>query len=518
MIVLVVFVAFLPALGAEFLRWDDSANFISNANYRGLGPAQLKWMWSTTLLGHYVPISWMTLGLDYTLWGMDARGYHLTNLLLHCAAAVLLYFVAMRLFSDRPAAELRIPVTLAVLVFAVHPLRVESVAWVTERRDVLSLAFMLGSALLYLRWLDSHRRSAYIASLLVFALALLSKASVVTLPLVLLLVPGAAREKVNASPPYTLRRAIPLLPFFALSTATALVSITVLKKPEQLPFLDKLAVSAYGIGFYLMKTVLPVGLSPLYAMPRPLDPFAPNFLVAYAIAAAAVVIAWASRKRAPAVTALLLASAIIVFPLLGVVQNGPQLAADRYTYHASAALSLLVAVILLRWPARLVHAATAAVVVVLAVLTARQTGYWVNSDRLWERVLAVDSTSAVAQIAMGDLRVYEKRDAEALLHYQRGVALAPDYAEGHNNLGVLLAGRGEYAKAIPHYLRALALRPAYAEAHVNYGVSLAQLGRFDEAVAEFTEAVRLDPELKAAPAYLAAAKEAQRVQRTLRRP
>src|SRR5687768_16559897 len=158
-------IAFIPVLGAEFVAWDDPANFLQNPHYRGLGLTQLEWMWTTTLLGHYVPVTWMTLGLDYVLWGMNPAGYHAVNLALHAANAVLLYFIARRLLrlaapDTLDARTLDVAAAFAALVFAIHPLRVESVAWITERRDMVSLLFSFSTVLYYLRATSDRTRFA----------------------------------------------------------------------------------------------------------------------------------------------------------------------------------------------------------------------------------------------------------------------------------------------------------------------------------------------------------------------
>jgi len=193
---LVTLLVFAPAVHHQFLDWDDLENFTSNQSFRGLGRTQLEWMWTTTLLGHWVPLAWMTLGLDYLVWGMNPLGYHLTNVLLHTANAIVFYFVALRLLgaAGAPAGTANrlasaLGAAFAALVFAVHPLRVESVAWVTERRDVVSGLFYLMAILAYLRDSDvrngDSRRRWYWISLGCFVLALLSKAITVTLPIVL---------------------------------------------------------------------------------------------------------------------------------------------------------------------------------------------------------------------------------------------------------------------------------------------------------------------------------------------
>jgi tetratricopeptide (TPR) repeat protein len=492
-------VAFAPALTAGFVTWDDNRNFTENPFYRGLGWDQLHWMWTTALTGHYIPLSWMTLGLDYLLWGMDARGYHLTNLLLHAGASVALYFAVARLVARaRPNADsplVRMVAVASALLFAIHPLRVESVAWVTERRDVLSLLLMLGSLLAYLRFVDTGSRRAWAGSLALFAAALLSKATVVTLPLVLVILewyPLRRLSKTSLRAPEGRRVLAGLAPFFALSAATGVLSLLVLNPPAQLDLAGKIAVSAFGVRFYLAKWLWPAGLSPLYPLPRHLDPLAPTFVVSYALAALAIAVAFVASRRHRGLAAIIAATTVMMLPLIGLVQNGPQIAADRYTYHAAAALSVLPALLLFRWHSRGALALAAGVLAVLGVLTWRQTLVWHDSEALWTRVLEVDGTSSLGQIGLGNVRIEQQRYAEALDHYQRGVALDPDYAEGQNNLASLLARSGRLSEAIPHYERATRLNPDYAEAWSSWATALATSGKTDEAIARLRDAIARD--------------------------
>src|SRR2546426_4295088 len=194
LVVLFTLTAFLPTLQNQFVNWDDHENFLDNPHYRGLGWTHLRWMW-TTHLGHYIPLTWMTLGLDYLLWGMNPFGYHLTSLLLHAANAVVFFFVVRRILTlalPSPAERghaLTVSAGFAALVFAIHPLRVESVAWATERRDVLSGLFYLLTILLYLRASERGERGRgwYWGTVGLFACALLSKAVAVSVPVVLLI-------------------------------------------------------------------------------------------------------------------------------------------------------------------------------------------------------------------------------------------------------------------------------------------------------------------------------------------
>jgi tetratricopeptide (TPR) repeat protein len=528
-IAIVVFLAFLPVLHDGFVSWDDDKNFTENPQYRGLGPAQLRWMWTTFHMGHYVPLSWMTLGVDYRIWGMNPAGYHLTNLLLHTASGVVVYYLARRLLaralgSDQNSANtlngvrldldmskssltpfpgwLELAAAFAALAFAVHPLRVESVAWVTERRDVLSGFFYFSSLLAYVRSRDEGRGGRWYAlALVLFVAALLSKATAMTLPAVLLILEVYPLRRIGGAAGWwnaTARRVYrELAPFAALSTAAAALSIVALHPPSQLGFAAKVAVSAYSLMFYVWKTVAPTGLSPLYEMPQHVAPAGMQYVVGYAFTIGLAVLAWRVRARWPGVTAALLAFVVVTLPMLGIVQNGPQIAADRYTYYAGPALAILSAGALataMRGSSRgLALALASAIVLALSALTWTQAGVWHDSRTLWTRVLAVDSASSIAHSAMANVLYKEGRVQEGVEHSEQAIAIAPGYAEAHNGLGVGLQRQGDVAHAIEEYQKALSIKPRYDDAENDLGIALAQQGDPASAIEHYARALEINP-------------------------
>jgi tetratricopeptide (TPR) repeat protein len=423
---------------------------------------------------------------------------------LHCVNAALVYFVARRLFASagafaEDAGRLSLAAGIAALLFAVHPLRAESVVWVTERRDVLSLAFMLASTLLYLRSTDREAgwARAYIAAVVLFAAALLAKATVVTLPVVLLILNVFPLRRLTFDAGLfglPVRRVITeLAPFLLLSLATGILSIVALAPGEQLDPVSKLSLSVHGIAFYLAKTVWPTGLSPLYEIPRDFDPLAVRYVAALVVVVALGVAAFRARHRWPAVSTALAVFVVVLFPLLGVVQNGPQFAADRYTYHASPALALLVAAGVVALPAsRRSFALAIAAVAILALgaLTWRQAGFWKSSETLWTRALAVGESS-VARVGAGDLLLAEGNLDVAVSHYRRAIELDPNYVQAYNNLGVALARQGKLDEAVLQYSRATELKPDHFEAFNNWGVALSRAGRFDDAATRFERALAI---------------------------
>src|SRR5712691_3553688 len=516
------FAAFLPALQNQFVNWDDQRNFLDNPHYRGLGWTHLRWMW-TTHLGHYIPLTWMTLGLDYLLWGMNPFGYHLTSLLLHAANAVVFFFVVHRILtlalpspSERGHA-LAVAAGFAALVFAIHPLRVESVAWVTERRDVLSGLFYLSAILLYLRACEPEKRGRewYWLSVAAFVYALLSKSIVVNLPIVLLILDvyplrrlggdsgwwsGPARRVYAEKIPFVLlAAAASAIALMAQLSHNAMVSVV------QLSALGRLAVSTYGLSFYLWKTVAPVNLSPLYELPPTVNPWAPPFLLSYGLVLAITALVLALRRRVPGLPAAWVAYIVVLLPVLGIFQSGPQIAADRYTYLASLGWAIFVGAGLLFCGRALRRSTTGTpitlpiggvaicVVVGLGVLTWNQAQAWHDSERLWTHAVATYPQSSMAQNNLGAVLVDQGKLAEAIEHYEQALKIRK-YAEAHYNLGTALARQGRLSEAIEHFRWALEIKPDYAEALTNWGQALVQQGKPAEAVEQHRRALKIRPE------------------------
>jgi len=553
--------AFYPALHNDFVSWDDKAYFLSNPDYRGLGLKQLRWMFTTFLMGNYQPLTWLTLGLDHLLWGLDPFGYHLTNLLLHAAGAVAFYFAAAKLLrlalpelragGQWPAA---CGALFAALLFAVHPLRVESVAWASERKDVLCGLFYILTVLFYLEASgeDGAPRRRWLGlSLAAYVLALLSKSMAVSIPLVLLALDLYPLRRLRWAAFDAAARRVWLekLAFAALALGPVLVALAAQKAAGAVTGLQgwgaaqRAAQAAYGLVFYLWKTVFPFGLSPLYQPPALFVPTDTVFLAAGAAVLLASAAAFAARRSRPALTVAWCVYVFILLPVLGFVSIGPQFVADRYSYLACLGWTLFPgAGLALAGRARetgglskglfgLVLGLALAVCAVLAGLTAKQAGVWRDTETLWARALAVDSSNYLAHNYMGSALVDLGRDDEAQRHYRESLRLKPAYADAHynlavliskanpveaeaeyqralaanpalaeaqQNLGVLLDARGEHEAAFGHYRRALEIRKDYALAHYNIGNSYYRRGEMAEAAAHYRECLRLRPELDAA--------------------
>lgn len=465
---------FLPALRHGFVDWDDPFFIVKNP---ALARFDLPWMFTSTLGGHYHPLTWLSLALDRALYGPEAWGVHLTSLLLHAGAAVFFFKIARRLLGgDAPAA-------VAALLFAAHPLRAESVAWAIERRDVLSGFLYLWTLEL---WLSNRARAALAA----FAASLLAKGMGVTLPLALLLVDGPGLgKKIDAA---WLKKAAPFaalaLVFGALGLWAQRVNGAALPLTE-FSLSSRAAIAAYGLVWYPLKTLWPSGLIPLVPLPK-----SPSVLAwPYAACAALVLLALAATaafwRRAPKLAACAVYYGATVGPVLGALRFGPQLVADRYSYLSCLPLALLAGHLSRRAP----RAAWAAVVL-LAALTVRQVGFWKDGPTLWTRELAVRADAPMAHHFLASSAMARGRFADAERRERDALAADPGYVPARNGLGLALSAQGRFAEALVEHDAALALKPDYWEAANNKGLALARLGRFAEASAVFERAIAQKPD------------------------
>ena len=460
-VALASFAAFLPALAGEFLNWDDNVLLTENPYYRSFSWESLKWMFTTLRHGTYQPFSWLTYALDFKLWGMDPFGYHLTNLLLHALNAALLLLVFIELLP-LPKGE-RLPASaLCALLFAVHPLRVESVAWATERRDILSGTFYLLALLLYLRSAASKSRPMLLLSLAAFASSLLSKAMGVTLPVLLLMIDAYPLRRLSRS---SVQEKLPYLLMSGIVSVVAWVGQTddgAAKSLEQHGLIERLAQTGYGLAFYVRKTLWPADLSPLYLLPSPFDPTAPAFLLSASAVLAAALLALRLRRSHPSLLTALGCYAVTILPVLGLLQSGDHLVADRYSYLACIPLAALAAGAWAKAACRSRRAALAAATaccLALFALTWRQTRVWHDSETLWTHALNVDPDNALAHVNLGAVSAQRGDLAAAMRHSREALRIRPMYPLAQASIGGYLEAAGRPADALRHYRMAAVLNP-----------------------------------------------------------
>ena len=513
LVFLITGAVFLPALRGDFLNWDDSVNFVANPHYRGLGWPQIRWMLGATLMGHYIPVTWLSFGLNYALGEMNPWGYHAGNLVLHAANATLVYLVARRLLAaaregGSQSGHASGPVVgagaFAALVWGVHPLRVESVAWITERRDVLCGLFFLLAVLAYLKGLERGgdlRPTWQTLSLAAFAAALLSKAAAMPLPAVLLLLDlyPLRRRDVGWK-----RLAIEKLPYAALAAATAVVALIALPRGTAVTSYDSYGVAArvgmvaYSLIFYPIKFLLPIRLSPMYELPARVDlaswPFLPALLGVAGVTAALAL----GRARWPGGFAAWMYSALMVLPVSGVVHAGSQLVNDRYSYLSGIGFSVLagagvLGVLRLRERGRVSTTTTSAlaggaalIVLTLGVAAWTQTQVWRDSETLWRWAVEMDPACSLCHGNLGSAitgtELGQSPLDEAEAHLRRAIELRPDNPIPHFNLGTLLSVRTRYGEAEAAFRKYLELLPDSPSGLGRLGLLYLLQGRLEEAV------------------------------------
>jgi protein O-mannosyl-transferase len=519
--------AFSGSLGNDFVPWDDPVLILDNEAYRGLGWPQVSWMFSNVMMGHYVPVTWLTLGLDYVLWGMDPAGYHLTNLALHAAGAALFYLVALRLLAAATRFSppiLRLAAAFASLFFAVHPLRVESVAWVTERRDVLSGLFFFATLLLYLRAVAcdaAGRRRGYWAchalAWLAYLLAIFSKSIVMTLPAILLLLDVYPLRRLDGNwrawgraPAWLVWRE--KVPYAALGVLAAMLGYYAqaangfFTSADVVPWTARPSLVLYSLWFYVDKTLVPRGLAPLYELPARIDPLSARFFLPAAGVLLITALLLALRRRWPAGLAVWLSYAILLAPVAGLTHSGYQLAHDRYSYLSCLGFALLLgagagvaASAVARGLVRPVLAGAAlatlgAWLLGLGVLTWQQVETWRDGDMLWRHAAESQPDCAVCRYNVAALAFNAGLPSLARDELQRLLQVRPDRVQVYAHLGLAHAAAGDAGEAIAAYRRVLARMPDDPNTRNNLALALESLGRYREALAELEHAVSLAPD------------------------
>jgi tetratricopeptide (TPR) repeat protein len=471
---------FLGALRGDFLLWDDDLLIVDNPHLRGLDAESLGWMFSNVRMAHYAPLTWLSYALDGASSGFEPRAFHRTALALHALNAGLVLLLAERVL--RHATQLRerarwAAAALAAVLFGVHPLRTEPVAWISARPELLSTAGALASALAYLAWRErGTARSRWpLVSIACFGLGLLAKAGALALPLALLVLDVwplkrfARREGRSNELREALREKLPHFVLAAAAGAGAFVARSqhsVLGLEDYGP-LRRLVQAASGIVRYPLQTLAPVGLTPLVELQPDFDPLAASKLAALAGAVGVTALLFALRRRFPAALAAWCTYVVLVLPVSGLMQSGHQAAADRYSYLACVPFAVLVGGAAVgfasraRWRATWTAAVALIAVGFLAAASRAQTRVWHDSIALWQRVIDVD----------------------------------PQSYTGHWMLGVALHRSERFEEALAPYREAMKLRAGGADedARYNLALSLVALGREDEAEAALLEVLQEHP-------------------------
>ena len=494
-----VWVAFGGAIYHGFVDYDDGSYVYENPKITGgLSLSAVQWAFTHVHANNWHPLTSISHMLDCQLYGVQPSGHHLNNILLHGATAILL-FLALHELTNRFW-----PSAFVAALFAVHPLRVESVVWVSERKDVLSGVFFMLMLWAYARYCrkDRHRSIFYLIVVLAFALGLMCKPTLVTAPFVLLLLDYWPLGRLLGEWPAVRHRLREKIPLFILSAASCVATLIAQKhaltEVRELPLTDRISNALVSYVSYLGQIVYPARLTVFYPY-RQNGPAVSQLFLAFVILLIISALFFLWRRKHPFLLVGWLWFLGMLIPMIGIVQVGQQSRADRYTYLPMIGVCILVTWGLLnllkkwRHDRGIVFATAVLLIIALVARSNAQTEHWRNTEALWRHAVENMSRNYIAHYTLGNVLAQQQRFDEAIAQYQKSLEIEPNYAQTHNNLGIAFANEGRFGDAITEYEIALRLRPDFVEVHNNLGTILATIGKPEEAIDQFEEALRLRP-------------------------
>ena len=502
---------YLPAANQGFSLYDDGDYVTENRVVQnGLTWAGIKWAFTTWHASNWHPLTWISHMTDCQIFGLNPGGPHCVNILLHAANSILLFALLLRLTN------LIWPSAFVAALFAWHPLHVESVAWIAERKDVLSTFFGLLALLSYAKYAKENCRRSFWFALIFFALGLLAKPMLVTLPFVMLLLDFWPLQRFKVHLPLSDSGAtrgssfrvqnlvLEKIPFFLLATGSCVMTFLAqhnggaVATLETVPMHYRLCNVPLAYARYLLKIIWPENLCVPYPLPETISPLAVATAVMVLIFISAA--AWLVRKHAPYWLVGWLWFLGTLVPVIGLVQVGGAAMADRYSYFPSiglflaAALGVRDAVEKFRFSKNTVEVAAGLTLAACLLFTHRQLNYWRNDIALFSHAIDVTQNNDTAHLNLGFALDAIGNKAGAMDEYSIAVKINPGHADAHNNLANLLGDTGKTSEALAEYQEALRINPKYAAAHNNLGTLLVKLGRFDEAMKHYAESARLEPD------------------------
>lgn len=516
--IVIIFTCFQPALQNKFV-WDDNYYLGKNENYQGLGLKNLKWMFTTSCDGNYHPLYWLSFGLDYLIWGKNLAGYHLTNILLHIVATLLLYqfiiLVLKKQFQNKKnfgPLILQLSAMLGSLFFAIYPLRVEPVAWLSSRADLLCGIFYILTLINYFKMNDiqliAERKKWYVLSILFFLLSALSRAWGITLPVILIVLDFYPLRRLNGNLGSIFKNKLIIIekiPFFLLGLAAGIIAFfakkaSMINMTEHNIF-ERFIQSMNSLYFYVLKTLLPSNLSPLYLLNKNFNPFEFDYFFNTITILSITIFLILIRKRWPWALVIWSCYIIIVSPLLGLVQAGPQIRADRYTYISCMPFSIPVGAgifklfedktkqtlsLFCRLSALL---GFVTYLILFWFISANQVKVWYDNSTFWNYVLKLDPTNYFAHHNYGFFLESQGNLGMAYYHYDKAIQFNPDNYKDYNNRGILRNRIGDLKGALEDYNMAIKNNPAFAEAYANRGVLHEANKNYKDAIEDYNKAL-----------------------------
>ncbi len=510
----VTVVLFWQSISHEFINYDDPSYVTDNIHVRtGLTYPNILWAFTTLKLSNWHPLTWLSHMLDSEIYGLNPEGHHMTNILFHMANTLLLFHL---LYSTTRRYWQSI---FVAALFALHPLHVESVAWIAERKDLLSTFFGFVTLILYGRYAKNPRALAYVATLIAFVAGLMAKPMLVTLPFVMLLwdfwplarfqfkkkrVDDDLHDLHTNYPPSTpLRLVLEKIPFFALMLASSIVTYFAQYKGgavadvQLTPLLFRIINALLSYVRYISNTFWPKNLAAIYPLPPTLTLM--HGIVAGLMLLGVSYLVYRLAHLHPSLLTGWLWYLGTLVPVVGLVQVGEQAMADRYTYIPLVGIFVMVSwgvpALLQSWRYRraLLAALTLLTLAALTMCTRVQLSYWKNGVMLFDHATRAVANNHIAYRLLGEALGQQGRFVEADRSFQEALRIQPDYEHGHMAWGVVLAKQKKIDEAMNHFTTVLRMNPGSADAHFNLGIMLVEKGKFEEAIDHYLEALKIQP-------------------------
>ena len=482
-------VVFSPILLHDFINFDDPVFVYDNPFIQqGITLEVIRWAFTSSHEANWIPLTWLSHALDIQLFGLNPGGHHLVSLLLHSASSALLYVFLFRVTGNLW------PSLVVSLLFALHPLHVESVAWVSERKDTLSTFFFMLTLIAYHRYTERPQPGRYALTLLLFACGLLAKSMLVTMPVVLLLIDYWPLKRVASGKADFVRLCLEKLPFIALAIGSGVTTFLLHRQfgavSDGYTLFARLGRSAIAYLEYLYKMIYPVDLALIYPFSKYPPAYSSICLSFLALILISVAVVW-RRDSNPYLLVGWFWFVVTLLPVIGIIQIGQHFIADRYTYiplvgiFVAGAWGVPKVLERWRWRAALLTVMTISVVVIMAALTTRQLRYWQDSFTLLSRTVEVTEGNWVALNNLGLVHLQKWKYDEAIRCFQASIKAKPSYGLAYLNMGAAYRAQGEYDKALEAFSWVIQFDRMNPEAHMGLALTSLESGRYEQALAEY---------------------------------
>lgn len=488
--------AFLPAFNCGFINYDDPQYVYENPNViGGLSFTGIQWAFTATQMSNWHPVTWISHQIDCQLFGLNPRGHHASSIVLHICNSLLLFLALCKLTGTTLRSA------FVALLFALHPLHVESAVWISERKDLLCAMFFMTTLVIYCHYINRRDTLSYLSLLLACIAGFLSKPMMVSIPLILLLLDWWPLKRFDREPVKKLL--LEKTPLFAFTAVISVITIVLQKNSgalasiESLSFSDRLVYAAAALSGYIAKTFAPYNLTFFYPLPRELPII--HGIISIVVCSLITLFVITQHRKRPYLAVGWFWFLITIAPVIGLIQVGIQAMADRYSYLPLIGLFIMVAwggaeISIAVHSKRLIPVLAIFTCSICAVLTFRQTGHWKDSITLYSYTLGVTRDNFTVHYNLGVELARMGRIDEAIQQFDASTRIEPEFYQGHYNSGAMMTQIGKLPEAIQKFKRVIAIAPDFTDGHYRLAQTLEQTGKYPDALYHYQLLYQLSPD------------------------